>query len=500
MTDILSQDRPVRGDRLRRWWHAVPTPLTALLGAVLLLGVAWALVVPAFQAPDEQSHFGYVQSLVAGPGLPGKPAPRPPFSSEQSAAQNAVNSDQTAANLLARPEWSIGAWHLFQRQDARLPARDRSDGGGTNPASSNPPLFYLYDAVPYAIASGGSFFARLTSMRIAAVLWLLVTVAGAWLLAGEVFGRDRLLQLVTAGFAGLMPMTVFVSAQVGPDAMLYALWSLALWLGVRIIKRGITPASAIGLLGVTGIAIVTKATSYALVPAALFALALGLWRIRRERPRAVRLGLAAIAALAVPVIAWAIVARALGHAVAAQVSGASTPGGTNWRQLLSYLWQFYLPPLPFMTDFTLSGGGIPAYHIWVEQGWAAFGWLEVRFPHPLYPIFFAITGFVALGTIARLVAVRARIDRAVAVFLGLATLVLLAGLHWTDYHQLVSGGGPFMQGRYIFPLVAIGGLAVAQTLSWLRGSARQVGAGVVLGGLFTLELFSLGLVLTRFYA
>ena len=48
-----------------------PPALVSLLGATFVLAIAWALVTPAFQAPDEQSHFGYVQSLVEGPGLPG---------------------------------------------------------------------------------------------------------------------------------------------------------------------------------------------------------------------------------------------------------------------------------------------------------------------------------------------------------------------------------------------------------------------------------------------
>lgn len=478
----------------------VPRPLVALLAAVLLLGIAWALVVPPFQAPDEQSHVGYVQSLVEGPGIPGEPD-RPAFSTEQMAAQTAVNSDQTAGNLSVNPEWTPLTSDRWRRMAAELPEGARSDGGGNaNPAWSNPPLFYLYDTIPYAVASGGDFFARLTAMRLAAVLWLLVTVLGTWLLAGEVLGRNRLLQLVAASVAGMLPMVTHISAQVGPDTQLYGLWSLALWLGVRILKRGITTATAIGLLGVVGLAILTKATSYALVPAALLALVVGVWRIRDERPRAVVVAAAGIAALAVPVVAWFLAARALDHAAAAQVAATSKGGGTDWRQLASYLWQYYLPRLPFMSPFNTTGGGLPAFHIWVEQGGAAFGWLEVRFPRPVYKLFAAIVALVAAASIARLVVTRHSIDRAAAAFLLVATASLVLALHWTDYHNVTGGAGAFMQGRYLFPLIAIAGLAVAQALAWLRGSARRAGAGVVLGALFALQLCSLALIATRFYA
>lgn len=481
--------------RLRAAARRVPRPLAALLGATFLLALTWSFVTPPFQAPDEQSHFGYVQSLAAGPGLPGDPA-RPAFSTEQLLAHDASNSDQTAGNPIAKPEWNRGAWERWQREDAALPSSARSDGGGVNPAASNPPLAYLVEAVPYLAFSGGDMFARVSAARVLSVLWLLVTVVGAWLLAGEIFRRDRLLQLVTAGVAGLLPMVAFVSSQIGPDAPMYAFWSLALWLAVRTVKRGAEPLPAVALLAVTGLAIVTKATSYALLPAVLFALAVGLWRLPR-RDRALRIAAGALAALAFPVLVWFLVARVSDRAVAAQVTSSSGPTGTNLRELVSYVWQYYLPRLPFMT--ATHGEGLPAYHVWVQQGWGAFGWLEVRLPGALYKTLAIVTLGTIAAAAARLVAVRRAIHLPTAIVLVLAVAALLAGLHWTDYHLTVTGSA-FMQGRYAFPVVAIVGLTVAQALTWTRGGLRQVLAGGVLGGLVVLQLVSLSLVLSRFYA
>ena len=488
-----------RAARLRGAARAIPSPLVALLAAALLLGVTWALVVPPFQAPDEQSHFGYVQSLVDGPGLPGA-LDRPAFSTELQRAQAASNSDQTAAVPQVKPTWSAPAWRIWQAQDERLPAAARGDGGGIgNPAWSNPPLYYLYAALPYAVASDGDLFGRVTLVRLASVLWLLVTVAGAWLLAGEVLGRDRLLQLLAAAVAGLLPMVAFISAQVGPDGALYALWTLAMWLGVRVVKRGAPPLTATALLGVVGVAIVVKATSYAIVPAALVALAVGLWRSRADRPRALRAALGAGAALAVPVLTWIVYTRVTDRAAAAQISDATGPGGSgSLRELASYLWQYYLPRLPSMDDF--SPGGLPAYQVLFKQGWGAFGWLEVRFPEWLYKLLLVLTAGVAAAAIARLVALRRRIDPGVAAFLTLVVVGLLAGLHWTDYHHIVGGQGAFMQGRYLLPLAGLAGLAAAQAVSWLAGARRAAAVGALVGGLVALQLVSLALVAVRFYA
>lgn len=484
----------------------MPRPLLFLLIAVGVVGAAWALVLPPFQAPDENSHFGYAQEVAEKFELPGD-ADRKVFSTEQQLAHDRSNSEQSAALLESKPEWSRAAYDRWRTEEDALPDSARTDGGGPNPATTNPPLYYLYVAPAYLVAKGGDLFDRLYVMRLWSALLLLVTVTGAWLLAGELFGRNRPLQLVAAAFAGLQPMVSFLSASVTPDALLYALWSLALWLGVRVLKRGLTLAQGVALLGVVGLAIVTKASSYALLPAALLALGIGLWRLRAAAGE--RRGLATIAAVAllaliVPVGAWLTTARVLDRPAVNQVateSGQETPGLTNLnvREVGSYMWQFYLPRLSFQHRF---GGmpDLPVYNVWLKTGWGAFGWLEVRFPPAVYVLFAIFTLAALLGAAVFLVRNRAHVDLAVVAFVALVILTLLAGLHWTEYRTLVGGTGPFNQGRYLLPLVSLFGAAVAAAVAVVPERRRAPAIGLVLGGLFALQLFSLAIVAGRFYA
>jgi hypothetical protein len=186
--------------------------------------------------------------------------------------------------------------------------------------------------------------------------------------------------------------------------------------------------------------------------------------------------------------------------VAAQVSSAVGTTGTNLRELLSYGWQFYLPRLPFMQDFFHTPGlNWPLYDVFIKGAWGRFGWLEVLLPAPVYALLGAVTLVVALAAGVVLWRDRRRHDPAVAAFLTAIVLVLLAGLHWTDYHLLRSGDG-FMQGRYLLPLVGLAGLMLAQALRLVPAGRRPAAVGVCLGGLFTLQLLSLGAVLVRFYA
>jgi hypothetical protein len=84
-------------------------------------------------------------------------------------------------------------------------------------------------------------------------------------------------------------------------------------------------------------------------------------------------------------------------------------------------------------------------------------------------------------------------------FFSIAAVVLVLGLHWAEYHQFVSHHQPFIQGRYLFPLLPLGGILTAAALTQLPPRWRGIGVAAVLGGLFALQLFSLGLLAVRFY-
>jgi 4-amino-4-deoxy-L-arabinose transferase-like glycosyltransferase len=478
----------------------VPRALACLLGATLLLAVTWAFVTPAFQAPDENSHFGYVQSVADGPGLPGA-ADRPFFSTEQSLASDNSNADQAAQQPAVKMEWSTVAYDRWRERQGALPDGARSDGGGPNPATGNPPLYYLLEVPFYKATSGGDVFDRLLVLRLGSLLWLLVTVTAVWLLAGEVFGRDRLLQLAAASLAAMAPMMTFLSASVTPDAMMYALWSLALWLGVRVLKRGLTWPLALALFGIVGAACTVKSTSYGLIPGAGLVLAIGLWRLRPRRvaPAAAAVG-AGLLGLAVTLGVWKLVATGADRATASQLTAVSTTDGVNPRMLLSYVWQFYFPRLPFQDDFAFPGSPLPVDYIWLQGIWGAFAWLEVTFPPITYDVLSGLTAIAVAAAGVTVWRTRRATDWAVAAFLVLVTVTLLAGLHWTEFRQISGGGGALNQGRYLLPLVGIAGLVLVQALRALPARLRAYGVATVLGGLLVLQVTGLGLMLDRFYA
>jgi 4-amino-4-deoxy-L-arabinose transferase-like glycosyltransferase len=476
-----------------------PAPLACLLVVATVLGCTWALVLPPFQSPDENAHFAYAQSLAERGDLPGDPG-RPSMSTEQLSAADAANSDQTAQQPTVKPEWSVRRHEQWLQRADRLTRAQRTGGGGPNPAGPNPPLYYLWLTGPYKAASGGDLFARLSAMRLASVPFLLITVLSTWLLVGTLFGPRRLLQLAGAAVPAMLPMVTFVSASVTPDGLLYALWGLALWLGARLITGRGGMRDVVAIAAVTALAVLTKATSYALIPAVVVAVATAAVRAGGGPRRLALTAAVALAAFALFAAPWYVTARISERPATGQLTGATPALRVDVREFGSYVWQYYLPRLPFQGRNGALGPYPQAYDTWFRQTLGAFGWLETRWPKRVYDLLFLVALVILAGAGVTLVRSRRTVDPMLAVFFATAVVVLLAGLHWTEFRLMETSGTLSNQGRYLFPLLPLAGVVVAGAVRALPQRARPPTVGAWLGGLAMLQVFALALVLTRFYA
>ena len=473
--------------------------LVALLGATAILCLGWMAVVPPFQAPDENGHFAYVQSLAERGEVPASTGP-PALSTELNRAAAAANFIQTQQVPATKPEWSKAAYNRYLERAEREGEAVRRDGGPT-PAGVNPPLYYLWEVPGYWIASGGDVFARVSAMRLWSVPFLLVTVVATWLLAGTVFGPRRELQLAAAAVPALLPMIAFISASITPDSLTYALWSLAFLLGARVmLRRGGVP-DIVGLFAVLGLAVATKAVSFALAPAVLLVLGVSLWRSRTRRRLVTAVLVAGGLALIATVGTWFVVAGNLNRSAAPQLGQATSLDGFRPDAFASYVWQFYLPKLPFQSGYPELADWPPrAYEFWVEKSWGAFGWLEVRWPMQVYwPLSLASLA-VALAALYAVLRRRAQVSVALLAFFALAAGALLVGLHLSEFAVLRDTHALINQGRYLFPLISLAGLAAAAALTVVPTRARPGALGASVGVLASLNLLSIGLTAARFYA
>jgi hypothetical protein len=266
-----------------------------------------------------------------------------------------------------------------------------------------------------------------------------------------------------------------------------------MWLGVRLLHRGPGWRGVLALLAATAAALLVKATSFGLLPPVAVVLAVTAVRaVRRERVEPARV-------LQLGVVAAALVALVAVSGAADRLSRALTGGDASLRGFVSYMWQAYLPNLPFQTQVR----NLPAfwgYDIWIRSGWGNFGWSELLLPSGVNVAIALVCAAILAAAAVALVRGRFPVDRAVLVFLGLVAATLVLGLHWAEYRQFIDIHLSLIQGRYLLPLLPIGGLALAAALSNLRPAARSTALSVLLVGLLAVNVFSLGIAVARFYA
>jgi 4-amino-4-deoxy-L-arabinose transferase-like glycosyltransferase len=463
----------------------VPLPLGLLLVVAILQSLAWIVLMPPLQGPDEVSHFTYVQRTWEDHTIPWKPSGgssggQAPYSDEVLRALTEGGIGPLSANVQARPLWTRADERVWS---AAARGADRGNGGYTS-ALKNPPLYYLYEVVPYAVGTGGTIWDRLILTRLANVPLLLVTLVFTWLLAGEMLGRRRSLQFLATAMVAFVPQLANVVATVNPDIGLVAAWTAGLYLMALVCRRGPQPRLIGALALVNVIGGLTQPRSLPLLIPSAMAVLLAFARERGwRRVTPVALGLAVMVVCGV--VALALAERGHGSA----------------REFASYLWQFYLPKLGFMTP-TIGPANYDVHLGFVDRIFGTLAQLEVGLPARLDDIVWwtARLGFVAI-VIALIVKRRAvRREAALTVVLLTAIGTLLLGLHLVAYRSMLTQpGDPIITGRYLLPLVALLGIAVALVADVLPRTARAAYTGIAVAAGVALQLTSLGLLLERFY-
>ena len=160
----------------------------------------------------------------------------------------------------------------------------------------------------------------------------------------------------------------------------------------------------------------------------------------------------------------------------------------------------FLPRLSFMAPH-FESASLPAFVIFVERGWGAFGWYDVFFPGWVYVVI-----LVALLLFPLMAVVSARREwpfvrrhLAEAAIIVLTPIAVVAGFEAAFY---TPGTRPVIAefGRYAFPAIApLAVLAVASLHALGRRWVMLAGTGLLVA-MIGLSYASQLLTLTAFYA
>lgn len=497
-----------RSPRLERWLErSWPSPRQALrrvpsaawLCALVacLNAVAWSLITPPFQVPDEPEHVAYVKQIAETGHLPSKEGN---FSLEEQAALQELRLQTVAEQPENQP---ISTSAQQQQLERGLTSSERRSVPGSEyagVAASQPPLYYALQSIPYTIGKAGSLLDRIELMRLLSALMAGLTALFTWLFVREALPGVPWAWTVGGLGVALVPLLGFMSGAVNPDAMLYAVTAAVFYCLARAFGRGLERRSAVVLGVVIAIGFATKLNFVGIAPGALLGLVVLSVRAARRLGRAAYVSLAiAFAIVLSPPALYLVVHVATGGHPFGIVSSAFSLVHGSLLVMLSYIWQLFLPRLPGMHDY--FAGVFTTQQIWFKGYVGLYGWLDTTFPVWVYEVAL-VPALAIVGLCVRSLVVGAGVLRARAVELGVYAvmcvgLMVLVGAD--SYLSFSRVSAEYGQVRYLLPLLPMLGVVLALAA---RAGGRRWGPalGVTILVLFlTHDVLSQLQTVARFY-
>jgi hypothetical protein len=478
-------------------------PAAAWMCALIafLNGAAWSIITPPFQGRDEPAHFAYVQLLAETGTLPHTVASEQSgYSPEEALVLEGLRQEE----IKLSPE--IPA--ISSMSEQRTLMRDINEGlsrvgsGEVGVATSEPPLYYAIETIPYAMGAGNTL-AQLELMRLAGALLAAITALLTFFFLREVLPGVPWAATVGAACVAVQPLFGFMSGTLNPDTMLYAVSAAVFLCLARGFRRGLTRnlAVATGVLIAAGF--LTKLNFVGLAPGVFAGLLLLGVREARSRGRGALQSPAIAAGIgASPVLLYVLVNGLSNHPTLGSASGGtlSFTNGSIFHEI-SYIWELYLPRLPGMVHY--FAGVFTLRDIWFNRFVGLYGWIDTQFPDWVENIALVLAAAIALlcgrELIIRRKTLRSRLPEvAIYAAMGIGVLLLVGA---ASYSSRIATGGVegFGDPRYLLPMLPLLGAVV--TLA-VRGAGRRwapATGAVILVAFLAHDIFSQLQVIARYY-
>ncbi len=489
----------------------IPNVAWACAAVACLNAACWSLITPPFQAPDEPDHYAYVERLAETGQLPAIGT-----EGAHSSQESFVLTDLRFSAVAQNPAVPTIATVAEQRQlehDLALPLSQLNQTAGV--ASSEPPLYYALQTIPYRLSA--NVLTRLELMRLLSALFAAVTACFAVLFLREALPGIPWAWTVGGLGVALAPLLGFISGAVNPDAMLTAVSSTLFYCIARGLRRGLSTRLAIATGVVMAVGLLTKLNFIGLVPGAVLGLVvLAVREARASRAREARASRAheadpprtrpirslalALAIGGAPALAYGVVNALSGDPVLGKVSRTAPLLRGSVFHEVSYIWQLFLPRLPGMTSY--FPGVLTTRVIWFDRLIGFYGWLDTTFPGWVYDLALVPAAIILALAVRALVANRASL-RSRAVELAVYGVMAVGPLALVGADSYVQSSKPqgelYAEPRYLLPLIVLMGALLALAA---RGAGRRwlpVAGALIVTAFLAHDLFSQLQVIARYH-
>lgn len=415
-----------------------------LLLSAFTNALAWIILIPPWQYPDEQAHFAQVQDVAE---LGGVPQIGPNTSHEIAALEKLLGTErdgfgnnQFTYHPLYTNYNSNNSVGPGEEEIVNLPHASRKILKKTE-ATVNPPLYYFLSAQVYNIFSSGSLFTRIYAIRIFSAFLFIINIFFVFKTAELIFKSSKTHILTLTALTAFMPMFVFSSTGILPDPLTNLLFTIALFLCIKILTFGLSKRNITGLVLIIILSGLTRQQFLILIPIGALTI---LFRLLKS-PR--------YAKIAVPIL---ILLPVLFYFT--NTFGTSLPIINNFRIPDSDNLNFnLLTSSQFIPNFiwTLKH----TYSEVLPWYWGVYKWLSLTLPHVSYQIINRILLFSLIGILYYFtlffIKRRKLLEKDLTlIFLISASLVYFVMISIWDFLFYKKSGFAFgIQGRYFFPLI-----------------------------------------------
>lgn len=236
--------------------------LFLILALYLILGLAYSIINPIFESPDESLNYANIRFFVEERRLPVL-TPDEPTKAHHPPAYYVLGALLTS--------WVPNENYDLITERVNAFWIHRVDEPGVDNKN-----LYLHDpeleGFPYQDVTLGVHLVR----------WLSLLMGGATILCIYATTRELVpgrpaLAVLSVAVVALNPMFLFISASVHDDALANLVAAGMLYLAARVLRRGVTMRRAVALGGFVGLALLTKLTCLLVVPTIGLALLVSLW-------------------------------------------------------------------------------------------------------------------------------------------------------------------------------------------------------------------------------
>ncbi len=447
-----------------RW--ALPT----ILALYLLLGLAYGLVNPILESPDELLNYENIRFLVEERRLPilqpdeFSKAHHPPLYYLLGAALTGWVPNEEL-QVIAKNNNPFWGYRIY-------------DQGVDNKSQ------YLHDprleGWPYRDAVLGIKLLRLVSLLMGAGIIFLI-----FRTARELFPEEPALAWGAAGLVAFNPMFLFIQSSVHNDALTNLLAAMTIFGLVRYWQRGPSASRAVFLGLVAGLGILTKITFLFLGPVVVVAIVARSWQDRHVNKKWWQTALKMLflgGGIVLLIAGWWFVRNQILY------------GDLTSMKLQASIWQ----PRENSPDWPAALNELSFLR---DSFWGAFGFGQIPLHRPIYTLLWIIEIVAAGGLLLWAVRARRRSGsyRVSGLLLGVLLLAPLTAFWATFGRMTVSGSANF--GRYLFTSYAVlAPLFVLGLTEWVPGRRRRQFLVGITSFFFGLAVYALVGVLRPAYA